>query len=590
MIQNINRNTIIFPLLLLTIGFVVGCGRGDSAEEKTAEMAMDSMAEHAEHAEHGLVSLTSDNEKKIRYWTCVMHPSVKMPEKGNCPVCKMDLIPVYEGVGLTLTERQKSLIPVRTESVEFRHLSREIRTVGVLDYNETRMAYASTRISGWIEDLHVDFTGINVREGDELLSIYSPELLAAQEEYLTALKSVDELKNTQYAELKRIVEQTLSAAKSKLELFGLTPEQIDDIREHGEARTTLPLYAPSGGTVIHMNVYKGQHVNRGTNLYRIADLKSLWIIADIYEYELLWVYMGQDVEIAAQSMPAQTFHGKVNFIYPYLDAPTRTQKVHIEVPNPDGQLRPGMYVTLRLKATLAEIYGREAHPKDAYACPMHPWITSENPGECTICGMDLESTHPEAAVSDPMETVWTCPMHPQVQQSEFGECDVCGMDLVKSTTPVKTTANEGEISVRREPPLIFKYACPDHPDQYSTLLDKCPIDGKARVMTGGVLAVSKRAVIDTGLRQIVFIDRGKSGYELLEVDLGPEAWAEVEHNSHTTKQRFYPVVKGLNPGDMVVTNGNFLLDSQSQLTGSAAGAYGGALGGEEGSSSPSHRH
>ena len=590
MIQNINRNTIIFPLLLLTIGFVVGCGRGDSAEEKTAEMAMDSMAEHAEHAEHGLVSLTSDNEKKIRYWTCVMHPSVKMPEKGNCPVCKMDLIPVYEGVGLTLTERQKSLIPVRTESVEFRHLSREIRTVGVLDYNETRMAYASTRISGWIEDLHVDFTGINVREGDELLSIYSPELLAAQEEYLTALKSVDELKNTQYAELKRIVEQTLSAAKSKLELFGLTPEQIDDIREHGEARTTLPLYAPSGGTVIHMNVYKGQHVNRGTNLYRIADLKSLWIIADIYEYELPWVYMGQDVEIAAQSMPAQTFHGKVNFIYPYLDAPTRTQKVHIEVPNPDGQLRPGMYVTLRLKATLAEIYGREAHPKDAYACPMHPWITSENPGECTICGMDLESTHPEAAVSDPMETVWTCPMHPQVQQSEFGECDVCGMDLVKSTTPVKTTANEGEISVRREPPLIFKYACPDHPDQYSTLLDKCPIDGKARVMTGGVLAVSKRAVIDTGLRQIVFIDRGKSGYELLEVDLGPEAWAEVEHNSHTTKQRFYPVVKGLNPGDMVVTNGNFLLDSQTQLTGAAAGAYGGALGGEEGSSTPSHRH
>ncbi len=645
MIQNINRNTIIFPLLLLTIGFVVGCGRGDSTEEKTAEMAMDSMAEHAEHAEHGLVSLTSDNEKKIRYWTCVMHPSVKMPEKGNCPVCKMDLIPIYEGVGLTLTERQKSLIPIRTESVEFRHLSREIRTVGVLDYNETRMAYASTRISGWIEDLHVDFTGINVREGDELLSIYSPELLAAQEEYLTALKSVDELKNTQYAELKRIVEQTLSAAKSKLELFGLTPEQIDDIREHGEARTTLPLYAPSGGTVIHMNVYKGQHVNRGTNLYRIADLKSLWIIADIYEYELPWVYMGQDVEIAAQSMPAQTFHGKVNFIYPYLDAPTRTQKVHIEVPNLDGQLRPGMYVTLRLKPTLAEIYGREAHPKDAYACPMHPWITSENPGECTICGMDLESTRPEAAVSEPMETVWTCPMHPQVQQSEFGECDICGMDLiekqvpleahahaghsnvemksldesamqeiwicpmhpqvqahepaecdicgmdlVKSTTPVKTTANEGEISVRREPPLIFKYACPDHPDQYSTLQDKCPIDGKARVMTGGVLAVSKRAVIDTGLRQIVFIDRGKSGYELLEVDLGPEAWAEVEHNSHTTKQRFYPVVKGLNPGDMVVTNGNFLLDSQTQLTGSAAGAYGGALGGEEGSSTPSHRH
>ena len=134
MIQNINRNTMIFPLLLLTIGFVAGCGRKDSAEEKTAEMAMDSMAEHGEHtehAEHVLVPVVSEDEKRIRFWTCVMHPSVKMPEEDDCPVCKMDLIPVYEGVGLTLTEKQKALIPVRTESVEFRNLSREIRTVGV---------------------------------------------------------------------------------------------------------------------------------------------------------------------------------------------------------------------------------------------------------------------------------------------------------------------------------------------------------------------------------------------------------------------------------------------------------------------------
>ncbi|MDE0187400.1 MAG: efflux RND transporter periplasmic adaptor subunit [Candidatus Poribacteria bacterium] len=709
MIKNINRNTIIFPLLLLTIGFVAGCGRTDSAEEHTAEKTMDGMAQHAEHAEHtehsehaehGVVAVTSADGEKIRYWTCVMHPSVKMPVEADCPVCKMDLIPVYEGVGLTLTERQKSLIPVRTESVEFRNLNREIRTVGVLDYNETRMAYASTRISGWIEDLHVDFTGINVREGDELLTIYSPELLAAQEEYLTALKSVDELKDTQYAELKRTVEQTLSAAKSKLELFGLTLEQIDDIREHGKARTTLPLYAPSGGTVIHMNVYKGQHVKSGTNLYRIADLKSLWIIADIYEYELPWVYMGQDVEITAQSMPDQTFHGKVNYIYPYFDAPTRTQKVHIEVPNPDGQLRPGMYVTLRLKPTLAEIYALEAQPKAAYACPMHPWITSEMPSDCDICGMDLESTRPEAAVSGPMESVWTCPMHPQIKQSEFGECDICGMDLiekqvpveahahaghshtemksqqasttqekwvcpmhpevqademiecdicgmdlietqvpveahahaghshsemesphesaaqekwvcpmhpevqademiecdicgmdlVKSTVPAKSTAHVGMASVQQEPPLVFKYACPDHPDQYATLPDRCSIDGKPLVMTGEVLSVPKSAVIDTGLRKIVFIDRDESGYELLEVELGPEAWAEVEHNGRAAKRRFYPVIKGLNPGDIVVTNGNYLLDSQTQLTGSAAGAYGGALGGDEGSSAPPHRH
>ena len=592
--------------------------------------------------------------------------------------------------------------------------------MGVLDYNETRMAYASTRISGWIENLHVDFTGINVRTGDELLSIYSPELLAAQEEYLTALRSVDELKNSQYADLQRTIEQTLSAAKSKLELLGLTQAQIDDIREHGEARTTLPLYAPSGGTVIHMNVYKGQHVNRGMNLYRIADLESLWIMANIYEYELPWIYMGQDVEITTQSMPDQTFYGNVNYIYPYFDTPTRTQKVQIEVSNPDGQLRPGMYVTLRLKPTLAEIYTREAHPKAPYACPMHPWITSATADECTICGMDLESTRPEATVSGPMTDIWKCPMHPQVQQTKFGECDICGMDLIQQQLPAGTdahsvhnhgqmqpnqqplddgmtheiwvcpmhpqeqaqkpeecdicgmdlikkqrpaetdthiahshsqmimeqqppdegmiqeiwvcpmhpqvrahkleecdicgmdlvqqsdlttsTAANSEVHIHdspvpsepsappKQPPLIFKYACPDHPNQYATLLDKCPIDGKLLAMTGEVLAVPKSAVIDTGLRKIVFTDLGESGYEQHEVELGPEAWAVVKHNGHTTKQRFYPVVKGLNPGDMVVTNGNFLLDSQTQLTGSAAGAYGGAFGGEEESSTPAHRH
>jgi hypothetical protein len=253
-----------------------------------------------------------------------------------------------------------------------------------------------------------------------------------------------------------------------------------------------------------------------------------------------------------------------------------------------------------------------AHPEAAvsepmetvWTCPMHPQVQQSEFGECDICGMDLiekqvpVETHAHAGHShaemksldeSTMQEMWICPMHPQVQAHEPAECDICGMDLVKSTVPVKSTANEVVTSVRHGPPLIFKYACPDHLDQYATLPDKCPIDGKSLVMTGGVLAVPKSAVIDTGLRKIVFIDPGESGYELLEVELGPEAWAEVEHNGHATKRRFYPVVKGLNPGDMVVTNGNFLLDSQTQLTGSAAGAYGGALGETEGSSTP-HQH
>jgi len=657
------KNFYLATTLTLIVFFIFGCGQQEKTEmkyrvsekpetisedisdmdehaghtptekhETTSEENTGGMAEHAGHAE---MAMSADDGKQIRFWTCVMHPTVKMPEPGSCPVCKMDLIPIYEGSGLELTEQQKALIPVRTEPVAFREVSREIRTVGVLDYNETGMAYASTRISGWIEDLHIDFTGINVRKGDELLSIYSPELVTAQEEYLTALKSVEELQNTEYMELRKSVEQTVTAAKSKLELYGLTLSQIEDIRNRGEVSTTLPLFAPMAGTVVHMNVTQGQHVNRGMNLYRIADLNSLWIMADVYEYELPWIYMGQAVEITAQSMPGLTFSGKVTYIYPFFDTQTRTQKVQIEVANPTGRLRPGMYVTLQIKPTLAEIYTHGAISAAPYACPMHPWVTSEHPAECEICGMDLEPTradiiaaesasetegewvcpmHPEeqsdefgecsicgmdlverAEVSAPVETaasMWVCPMHPEEQSDEFGECSICGMDLVEkqSTTGGHSHAHQSLAAptIRTDqPPLIFKYVCPDHPDEYATVPGLCPRDGKPLLMTGEVLTVPKSAVIDTGLRKIVFVDRGESGYEQVEVEVGPEAWGTSDDSE--TKRRYYPIVSGLTPGDMVVTHGNFLIDSQTQLTGSASGAYGGALGGEE-SKPPVHQH
>ena len=652
------KNFCLTITLMITVLFIFGCSQQEKVEmeqsvsEKLETIPADTsgMDEHADH-DHAPMVAASDAAKTIRFWTCVMHPTVKMQEPGSCPVCKMDLIPIYEGSGLELTEQQKALIPVRTEPVAFREVSREIRAVGVLDYNETRMAYASTRISGWIEDLHIDFTGINVRKGDELLSIYSPELVTAQEEYLTALKSIEELQNTEYAALRRSVEQTRVAAKSKLELYGLTLSQIEDIRNRGEVSTTLPLFAPMAGTVVHMNVTQGQHVNKGMNLYHIADLNSLWIMADVYEYELPWIYMGQAVEITAQSMPGLAFSGKVTYIYPFFDTQTRTQKVQIEVPNPTGRLRPGMYVTLQIKPTLAEIYTQGAISKAPYACPMHTWVTSENPAECEICGMDLESTHSDSVGSESVsgtEGKWVCPMHPKVQSDEFGECSICGMDLVekaKASAPAETTASVwtcpmhpkvqsdefGECSIcgmdlvekqattgahshahphapspsvhANQPPLIFKYVCPDHPDEYATVPGLCPRDGKPLFMTGEVLTVPKSAVIDTGLRKIVFVDRGESGYEQIEVQVGPEAWGTSSKARHhddrnrvtsegdsETKRRYYPIVSGLTPGDRVVTHGNFLIDSQTQLTGSASGAYGGALGGEEESKPPVHQH
>jgi multidrug resistance efflux pump len=266
------------------------------------------------HAEHGVTPVTDPETKKILYWTCVMHPTVRMPDPGLCPVCSMDLIPVYEGEGLTLSEEQKALIPIKTEKIGFHKLENEIRTVGILDYDETTMSYASTRVSGWIEKLYVNFTGTKVRKGQRLLDIYSPELLVAQEEYLLSIKNMEEIRSSHIEVIRNTSEQTIKAAESRLELMGLTKEQVQDIREHGQVRTELPLYAPSDGSVVHMNVYNGQHVMKGMNLYRIADLSSLWLLADIYEYEMPWTSVGQDVLITVPSMPSQEFHGKIIFM------------------------------------------------------------------------------------------------------------------------------------------------------------------------------------------------------------------------------------------------------------------------------------
>jgi len=561
-------------------------------------------AEHDEsissHAEHGpLVPVVDKETKKILYWTCVMHPTVRASDPGLCPVCGMDLIPVLEGAGLTLTEEQKALIPIRTEKIEFHKLGREIRTVGILDYNETKVAYASTRVSGWIQKLHVNFTGTQVKKGERLLDIYSPELLVAQEEYLLTIKNLDEIQSSHIEAVRKTAAGTLQAAESRLELLGLTKEQVQEIRKRGKANTELPLYSPVGGTVVHMNVYNGQHVMRGMNLFRIADLSDLWMLADVYEYEMPWVSVGQDVLITVQSMPDREFHGKVLFIYPYMESKTRTVKVQVEVPNPNGQLRPGMYANVRLKSTLAEIYTvKPAHPahEDAqsstiWTCPMHPQVKRDEPGECPICGMDLVEEEVSGTADAPeAATVWTCPMHPQVKQDEPGECPICGMDLVEEEVSSEPAATERVL--RSDAPLLqFMYACPDHPDKKYAASGTCPEDGKPLVMTEEVLSVPKSAVIDTGLRTIVFKDMGDAGYVQAEVKLGPESWAK----NGNARRRYFPVLSGLFADDVVVTNGNYLLDSQTQLTGSgsAAGAYGGALGKEEdaGSSAPQqHQH
>ena len=250
-------------------------------------------------------------------------------------------------------ERQR-LIGLRTARVERQSLDRTIRTVGIVEYDERRVAHIHTKVSGWIESLQVDFTGELVEEGQQLLEIYSPELLSTQEEYLLALRARESLGNSSFAVVRASSESLLEATRRRLQLWDIPDQQIMALEEMGEPFKTLPIYSPIRGFVIHKAAYEGQHVGPSTELYTIADLREVWIIADIYEYELPLVEVGQRARVTLPYFPGESFEGRVDYIYPYMDAKTRTAKARLVFPNPDWKLKPGMYANVVLTAVLGD--------------------------------------------------------------------------------------------------------------------------------------------------------------------------------------------------------------------------------------------
>ncbi|MFQ6037215.1 MAG: efflux RND transporter periplasmic adaptor subunit [Candidatus Aminicenantales bacterium] len=460
-------------------------------------------------------------ERQILYYTCGMHPSVRVSpedyEKGNrsCPICNMDLVPVYkeeamdmEPGGHALSEegeilvrldaRARALARVKTEEVRSLPLFKEISTVGQIDYDERKVAYVAAWISGRIDRLFVDFTGVHVKKGDPLVWIYSPDLLTTQEEYLLALETLERVKEKGDPETIQGAQSLVEAAEKRLLLWGISPAQVEEIREKRQTSTHMTIYAPIGGTVIHKNALEGKYVKEGENLYRIADLSHLWVLADIYESELSWIKQGQEVEIRTAAFPGERFTGRISFIDPYLNPKTRSVKVRVDVPNPWLKLKPGMYVDVFIRSKI------------------------------------LEGTPSKA------RTVYTCTMHPEVEAAEPGPCPECGMPLVKKVKPASS----------------------------------------------GLLAVPKEAVLDTGTRTLVYIEKEEGVYAPREVELGPEAMAEI----NGTKRRFYVLKSGLEEGMKVVAHANFLVDSQSQITGAAEAVYGGALEAEEKKPPTQHIH
>jgi Cu(I)/Ag(I) efflux system membrane fusion protein len=294
-------------------------------------------------------------ERKIKYWRAPMDPTFISDKPGKSPM-GMDLVPVYEDEiaegAIVIDPITVQNMGLRTAMVEERELTRTIRTVGHIDYNEELLYMVNTKISGWIEKLYVEKTGDFVKKGQPLLEIYAPELVSTQQEYLTALENFQQLKDSPYPETRKGAEELLNSSKRRLLYWDISEEQIEKLEEGGEVKKTLALYSPANGVVIEKNVTAGAYVEAGSDLYKIADLSTVWVLAHIYEYELPYVKLGETASIELSYFPGEKFSGKVSYIYPYLNQMTRDVKVRVELPNPDFKLKPEMYANVTIASDL----------------------------------------------------------------------------------------------------------------------------------------------------------------------------------------------------------------------------------------------
>ncbi|MDX1762294.1 MAG: efflux RND transporter periplasmic adaptor subunit, partial [Christiangramia sp.] len=299
----------------------------------------------------------SHSDQKNQMWTCSMHPQIMQPEPGDCPICGMDLIPAEAGAdGLSanefkMTKNAMSLANIQTTLVgNADATSGKISLSGKIKENEEANAVQSSHVGGRVEKLYLTYTGEKVNRGQVLATIYSPDLVAAQQELLTAAK----LKESQPALYK--------AVRNKLKYWKLTDAQIDKIEDSGQVRENLPVYATVSGTVTDKLVQEGDYVKQGQPLYKIANLNTVWAVFDAYESQISNLNEGQEMQITANAYPDKEFTGKISFIDPLLNESSRTVKVRVVLENKNDQFKPGMFVQ-------AEVERPETLKEEAFLVP-----------------------------------------------------------------------------------------------------------------------------------------------------------------------------------------------------------------------------
>lgn len=338
--MNINRTTILAVGLLAMVGaFVAGVvlGRGWSATSAPDAMPMGGT--------EGMQEMEGMQDMNGMQDTQAM-------EMDGMPGMDMGGMPMDGSVRLTAGE--VATFGVTFGTAEVRPLTRTIRTVGLVDFDETRMAYVSPKFGGWVEDLHVDFTGQAVRAGRPLAEVYSPELVTAQEELLLADRMAGDVGNSRIEAVAEGAQDLAASARRRLAYWDISEEQIDRLIETGEVRKTLTVHAPVSGIVMEKDVFEGQSFQPGRNLYMIADLSEVWVNAEVFEADAGLVREGMTADVTVDALPGRSWSGRVEYVYPTLEDRTRSMRARIALPNPDRHLKPGMYATVRLSAAIGE--------------------------------------------------------------------------------------------------------------------------------------------------------------------------------------------------------------------------------------------
>jgi multidrug efflux pump subunit AcrA (membrane-fusion protein) len=459
-------------------------------------------------------------------YTCGMHPQVIQDHPGDCPICGMKLTPIRkqaasESHTFAIDPVTIQNMDIRTATVTRGPLRRTIRTVGVVEYDETTLGDVTTKFKGWIEKLHANATGQLVMRGDPLFEIYSPELYSAQVEYLLATSSP--------AQAASGVDEIRNSARTKLKFYDISDGQIAELEKLRQPRKTMRILAPQDGFVVEKNATEGQMVDAGMKIYRLADLGLVWVQADIYEQDLAYVKLGQEATVTLSYLPDREFRGRVTYIYPNVDEKTRTARVRMEFHNPGYFLKPGMFATVKVvselepsvllmpdmailrsgeKATVfVALEGGKFDPRAVTLGPQaendeYQVLSGVSEGERIVTSgqfmLDSESQLGEAiqkmlkpAKPPKQETTglsatpkttglpppaapeavkYICPMpeHVSIEYQHPGQCPICGMTLVPvSQAMLKNLLPGGKI-------LYYTCPMPEDSDVRSDKPGKCP--------------------------------------------------------------------------------------------------------------------